>query len=414
MTQPNAQTTQDDPSSTLWINPSNSTSQDIQEPLTPASLFARLTELKELQTAGLALISPSLSPIRENPSVPSTAGTETSFEEDGEDVEGDQGGMDSIKRASLSSSSSTFDISSLSLTDHAAERTLDRSSSSKSSSRSSSPSLSSSKSTSRSASPDHHASDTKDLKLQGTSTDQQDRESSPILVTNTPAILIPASPSPPTGSVQRIQDVVLRMTYMVRTTLDGLGEDLAVYLGATDFANAALAKMRVSGDSYVVSALKERVRWVVEAEVVRELQLRYAQTKEIVTESIHRDVEEVFSRADLLTGDMEELEEKWDSVALAIEEYVLDRVRLIMDTMSLWITQTIPNLIQSLIEAWVIGEGALLRPIYDRVVEGLLPVVKGIIDSFMEGLRLRRSAFETTVVSRVREDLEKMRQHMRM
>jgi hypothetical protein len=143
----------------------------------------------------------------------------------------------------------------------------------------------------------------------------------------------------------------------------------------------------VASDSMLARALRSRVDAIVHGRMVRHVQEQYAHARYIVVSTVDRDVRDVLERTDLLLDDVHVISAHLDAVQARVEALVTSKVNLITEAVTRYVNEVIPREFERMLQAIMLREGALFRPVYDRLHDSLLPIVAAFVAAVVTALK---------------------------
>ncbi|KAI9594730.1 hypothetical protein BDF19DRAFT_443468 [Syncephalis fuscata] len=226
--------------------------------------------------------------------------------------------------------------------------------------------------------------------------------------------VIPRSMPPKPAEDAPIADHVFwQVTCAVHRALDSITLDLPQMFEESRIGGAAMQLVRlpaVASDSMIARALRSRVDAIIHGRLVRHVQEKYTHARYLVVSTVDRDVRDVLERTDLLRDDVHVIGAHLDAVQARVEALVTEKVNLITEALTRYVHEVIPREFDRMLQAILLREGAIFRPVYDRVHDSLLPIVAAFVAAVVTALKRNADWVNTVVVRKVGDDLLILRQ----
>ncbi|RKP09294.1 hypothetical protein THASP1DRAFT_28920 [Thamnocephalis sphaerospora] len=226
--------------------------------------------------------------------------------------------------------------------------------------------------------------------------------------------LIPRGlPPQPDADAPIAEHVFWQVSCAVHRALDSITLDLPQMFEESRIGGAAMQIVRipaVASESAVVRAMRTRLDAIVHGRIVQHVQQQYTHARYIVVSTIDRDVREVMDRTDLLRDDVHVIGAHLDALQARLEALVTEKVNLITEAITRYVNEVVPREFDRLWQHMLVRDGALLRPIYVRVHDQLLPLVAALVSTLTIALARHAEWVNTVVVRKVSDDFLLIRQ----
>ena len=136
-----------------------------------------------------------------------------------------------------------------------------------------------------------------------------------------------------------MQDATLHVIQTIHRTLDYLRTDLVSLISLPT--------------SYLPESLQPTA---LQRYIIKDLSRRIATTREAITDGVAADVERVFAQESFLRDDMQSVEEEWEKFHHWAEEYIVQRVAMVIEAFQLYVIEGIPRLFNRFVNA-TLAEG---------------------------------------------------------
>jgi hypothetical protein len=207
--------------------------------------------------------------------------------------------------------------------------------------------------------------------------------------------------------------VFWQVTCAVHRALDSITLDLPQMFEESRIGGAAMQLVRlpaVASDSMLVRSLRSRIDTIVHGRLVQHVQERYTHARYLVVSTVDRDVRDVLERTDLLRDDVHVINAHLDALQARVEALVTEKVNLITEALTRYVHEVIPREFDRMLQAVLLREGAIFRPVYDRVHDNLLPIVATFVETVVTALKHNAEWVNKMVVHKVSDDLLLLRQ----